>query len=161
MLSTTHFAVSVLLGLLLNLDRNEWVVALSFGVLIDLDHLFALPKYVADNGAAAILRPTWTDGPGFVYKSSFHQADGSFIVGYLSVGWRYFFPFIFWGVHIFMDWLQLAALEYSEAIEAAIFASSLLGIAYILYNRWHALRPESGPWDYIVHVGARLSHPLG
>jgi hypothetical protein len=153
--------VTVLLGLLLTLDRNEWFMALTFGVLIDLDHLFALPKYVSDNGAAAVLRPTWTDGPGFVYKSVFHGTEASFIVGYLSVGWRYFFPFIFWGIHLILDWLQAAALAYSTAIEATIFASSMLGIVYITYGRWHVLKPESRLRDYLVHVGGRLGNPFG
>jgi hypothetical protein len=155
-LTTTHFAVSVLLGLLLNLDRNEWVVALSFGVLIDADHLFAIRRYVADNGYAAILRPTWDDASGLPWKSAFHYGEGSFIVGYLSIGSRLFYPFIFWGLHITMDDLQLATLKYSTPIESVVFSSAVIGIVSIGYYRWHALQPESGFGDYVGFLGARI-----
>ena len=61
MLTTTHLLVAVLIGLVLNLNRDEWFVALLFGVAIDLDHVFAAPRYISQNGWAAILRPTWSD----------------------------------------------------------------------------------------------------
>lgn len=145
---------------MLNLDRNEWFIAVSFGVLIDLDHLFALPRYVSHNGAAAILRPTWDDGSGLPWKSAFHYPEGSFVVGYLSIGWRFFFPFLFWGVHLFLDWLQLAALNYSTPIETALFSSSVAGIVYISYRRWHALHPEAVIQDFYVHVKTWMKNPL-
>jgi len=150
-----------LLGLLLNLDRNEWVVALSFGVLIDADHLFALPRYVHDNGAAAILAPTWDDGSGLPWKSAYHHGDGAFVVGYLSVGSRLFYPFIFWGIHVAMDELQLATIEYTTPIEAAIFSSVVVGIVYIGYFRWHALEPDKGFSDYLSHLKSIVKKSVG
>lgn len=136
----------------MNLDRNEWVVALSFGVLIDADHLFALPRYVHDNGAAAILAPTWDDGSGLPWKSAYHFGDGAFIVGYLSIGSRLFFPFVFWGVHVAMDELQLVTIEYSTPIEVAILSSAVLGTVYLGYFRWHALEPDKGFADYLAYL---------
>jgi hypothetical protein len=155
-LTTTHLAVAVLLGLLLNLDRNEWVAALSFGVLIDADHLFGIRRYVADNGYTAILSPTWDDGSGLPWKSAFHYPEGSFVVGYLSIGSRLFYPFIFWGIHLVMDWLQVAAIDYSTPIETVVLTSSVAGIVYIGYFRWHGLQPESGFREYVSSLGARV-----
>ncbi len=151
-LTTTHFAVAVLIGLLLNLDRNEWVVALSFGVLIDADHLFAIRRYVAANGYGAILAPTWDDGSGLPWKSAFHYAEGSFVVGYLSLGSRLFYPFIFWGVHVVIDDFQLATLKYSTPIETVVFTSTILGILSVGYHRWHRLEPDAGFREYLSHL---------
>ncbi len=150
-----------MLGLLLNLDRNEWVVALSFGVLIDADHLFALPRYVQDNGAAAILAPTWDDGSGLPWKSAYHYGDGAFIVGYLSIGSRLFYPFMFWGVHVAMDELQLAAIKYSTPIEAAILSSVVLGTVYVGYFRWRALEPDKGFADYMTYLKGYVKKAVG
>ena len=141
--------------MLLNLDRNEWVVALSFGVLIDADHLFAIRRYVADNGYGAILRPTWDDASGLPWKSAFHYPEGAFVVGYLSLGSRLFYPFVFWGIHLVMDDLQLATIKYSTPVEAVILASTIAGIVYIGYYRWHGLEPESSFKDYVSFLGAR------
>jgi hypothetical protein len=145
----------------MNLDRNEWVVALSFGVLIDADHLFALPRYVSDNGAAAILRPTWDDASGLPWKSAYHYGEGAFVVGYLSLGSRLFFPFIFWGVHVAMDELQLAAIGYSTPIEVAILSSTVVGIVYIGYFRWHALEPDKNFADYVSYLKTWMKKSLG
>ena len=145
----------------MNLDRNEWVVALSFGVLIDADHLLALPRYVHDNGAAAILAPTWDDGSGLPWKSAYHHGDGAFVVGYLSVGSRLFYPFIFWGIHLAMDELQLAAIEYSTSIEVAILSTSIIGIVYIGYFRWHALEPDKGFAEYVSHLKSIVRKSVG
>jgi len=145
----------------MNLDRNEWVVALSFGVLIDADHLFALPRYVHDNGATAILAPTWDDGSGLPWKSAYHFGDGAFVVGYLSVGSRLLYPFVFWGVHVAMDELQLATIDYSTPIEVAILSSAVLGTVYLGYFRWHALEPDKGFAEYVTYLKGYIKKAVG
>lgn len=77
-------------------------------------------------------------------------------MGYLSIGSRLFYPFIFWGLHIAMDDLQLATIKYSTPIETAVFSSTVVGILWIGYCRWHALRPESGFGDYVAFLGSRV-----
>lgn len=111
-----------------------------------------MPRYVHDNGAAAILAPTWDDGSGLPWKSSFHHGDGAFVVGYLSIGSRLFYPFIFWGLHVAMDELQLAAIDFSTPIETAILASSVAGILYLGYYRWHALEPDKSFAEYLSYL---------
>ena len=160
MLTTTHFAFAILLGMLLNLNRDEWFVALTFGVVIDADHLFALPRYVSDNGAAAILSPTWDDGSGLPWKSSFHHPEGAFVVGYLAVGWRLFIPFIFWGSHVAIDEFQLATLGHSAAIETVFLTSVVGGILALGYTRWLGLEPEGDFRHYLIHVKDWLASSL-
>ncbi len=135
-------AIAILIGLLLNLNRDEWFVAITFGVLIDADHLFATPRYVADNGLGAILRPTWDDASGEPWKSLYHDPVGAFIVFPLAIGWRYLIPFLFWGSHLAIDEFQLATLEYSAIIESAVLVGVVGGIVYVTYSRWGALREE-------------------
>lgn len=43
-LPTTHLATSLLLGRLLGLEGVEWIKALGFGVLVDIDHFFSLNR---------------------------------------------------------------------------------------------------------------------
>src|SRR3989339_2042025 len=88
MLTPTHLMVVVLAAMLLRLNRDEWFIALLFGVVIDADHLFAVPRYVSDNGWAALLRQSWDDASGLPWKSWFHYPMAAIVVGYLSIGWR-------------------------------------------------------------------------
>jgi len=138
--------------MLLNLDRNEWFVALTFGVVIDADHLFALPRYVSDNGAAAILSPTWDDGSGLPWKSSFHHPEGAFVVGYLAVGWRMLIPLVFWGSHVAIDEFQLATLDHSAIIESVFLTSVVGGVVALGYKRWLEAEPDGDFQQYLVFV---------
>ena len=134
------------------MNREEWFAALTFGVIIDADHLFAVPRYVSDNGAAAILSPTWDDGSGLPWKSSFHHPEGAFVVGYLAIGWRLFLPLLFWGTHLVIDELQLATIEYSAIIESVFLCAVVGGIVALGYSRWLHLEPEGGFRQYLIYV---------
>lgn len=140
----------------MNLDREEWFVALTFGVLIDLDHLFAAPRYIGENGWSAILRPTWDDGSGLQWRSLLHEPMGAFVVAPLSIGWRYFVPLVFWGAHVSLDKLQNATLDYSAPIESALLALVCFGILYVWYGRWSEDRDEVGFRLFLADVGARM-----
>lgn len=146
--------------MLLNLDRQEWFAAITFGVVIDADHLFALPRYVSDNGAAAILSPTWDDGSGLPWKSSFHHPEGAFVVGYLAVGWRFLIPLLFWGSHVVIDEFQLATLEHSAVIESVFLAAVIGGILMLGYRRWLELEPEGDFQQFMLYVKERMRGAL-
>jgi hypothetical protein len=156
MLTTTHLLVAVLIGLVLNLNRDEWFVALLFGVAIDLDHVFAAPRYISQNGWAAILRPTWSDTSGLPWRSLLHDPVAAFVVAPLSFGWRYFLPLLFWGAHLGIDYLQSATLAYSTSVEIVVIALCVAGIISIQYGRWRALRPDAGFLKYVAHVRSTL-----
>lgn len=141
MLTTTHLALALLLGLALNLDRDEWFVALTFGVVIDVDHLFAAPRYISHNGLGAILRPSWDDGSGLAWRSLFHQPVGAFVVAPLSVGWRYMVPLLFWAIHVGIDYFQAATLAYATPLEIAVFLPACAGIVFLSFRRWSESRP--------------------
>ncbi len=142
MLTTTHLALALMIGLLLNLNRDEWFIALSFGVVIDVDHLFAAPRYIGDNGIAAILRPSWDDGSGLPWKSLMHYPIGAFVMIPLSIGWRYLVPLLFWGMHVAVDQLQAYIVAWNTPIEIAVIAGSGLGIVAVAFSRWRCEVPD-------------------
>ena len=157
MLTTTHIAVVLLMGMLLNLNRDEWFAAFTFGVIVDADHLFALPRYISDNGWTAILRSTWDDASGLPWKSLLHYPVGAAIVGPLSVGWRYLVPLTFWAVHVSIDELQVELIEYSNPIEAVMFAGASAGIVYFGYARWAETREDATLRGYLSSSASYLS----
>ena len=157
MLTTTHLAVTLLLCLILNLNRDEWFVALMFGVMIDADHLFGTPRYVSHNGWAALLRRSWDDGSGLPWKSLLHYPVGAFVVVPISVGWRYFLPVLFWAMHLELDHIQTATLSWSTPIEAALMTSSCIGIVFILYRDWSEAQPDGDFRQFIKTMGFRLA----
>lgn len=119
----------------MNLNRDEWFIGLMFGVFIDIDHVFAIPRYVQENGFLALLTPTLEDPSGHPWKSLLHRPVGAFIMMPLSVGWRFFFPALFWGVHMCMDIYQTACDSYPVIVEAALFIGACAGIAVLGYTR--------------------------
>lgn len=129
-------------------------------MVIDADHLFALPRYVSDNGVAAILRPTWDDTSGLPWKSVFHHPEGAFIVGYLSVGWRLLIPLLFWGTHVAIDEFQLATIEHSAVIESVFLSVVVTGIFVLCYKRWLELEPDGDLQQYLIYVKERLRSAL-
>lgn len=150
----------MLLGLMLNLNRDEWFVALMFGVIIDADHIFAAPRYLSDNGWEALLRPTWDDGSGLPWRSLLHYPVGFFLVAPLAVGWRYLVPLLFWAVHVGVDELQNATLSQSALIESVVLAGACSGIFIVQYRRWAALTPDAGLPEYLAHLRSRVNAAL-
>lgn len=148
MLTPTHLTVVILAAMLLRLNRDEWVVVLLFGVVVDADHLFAVPRYVSDNGWAALLRQTWDDGSGLPWKSWFHYPHAAIVVGYLSLGWRLALPLAFWALHVGMDGLQLMLADWNVVVESAILLGSVAGIVALGYSRWSLLTGMSGLRSY-------------
>lgn len=138
----------------MNLNKDEWFIAITFGVLIDADHLFAAPRYISDNGLAAILRPSWDDASGLPWKSLFHDPIGVFIVAPLSIGWRFLLPLVFWGMHVAADELQAATLDQSAIVESAMLCAVIVAIVFVTYSRWRALAPKPGLRCFFEHSWA-------
>ncbi len=141
----------------LELNRDEWFVAITFGVLLDADHLFAVKTYVDNNGFDAIFRATWDDGSGFQWKSLFHYPVAAFVVAPLSVGWRYLLPLSFWAVHVGLDELQNSALAYSAAVESAVIVLAVVGILVVDSRRWSEAGHGHGFAAYMDSLWPRTS----
>lgn len=160
MLTTTHLLAVVLIGLFLNLNRDEWFVALTFGVAIDLDHVIAAPRYISANGLGAILRPSWDDGSGLPWRSLMHYPVAAFVVAPISVGWRYFVPLLFWSSHLGIDYLQSETLAYSAPVETAFIIACVAGIGLLVYRRWSDLRPDADFSQFVSYVNGAVRNSL-
>ncbi len=165
MLTPTHLTVVVLAAMLLRLDRGEWFVAMMFGVVIDADHLFALPRYVSDNGWAALLRQSWDDSSGLPWRSWLHEPMAAIAVGHLSTGWRFALPLAFWEIHVGMDEAQRALGGLNIYAETALLLGSAGGITWICYGQWSLATGGSGLRAFASSVAessrARLSSLRG
>ena len=134
MLATTHLAVTLLLIMALNLNRTEALVALTFGVFIDFDHLFGLGSYVKAEGAAGIVDVSGMISSDVQWKSVLHSpvALGLFVP--MSDSFRFFIPLIFWGTHISLDYIQQNFLGIASLAEMLLFFS-VVAILIFLRSR--------------------------
>lgn len=160
MLTTTHILAVVMIGLFLNLNKDEWFIALTFGVAIDLDHVLAAPRYISDNGVAAILRPSWDDGSGLPWRSLMHYPVAAFVVAPLSIGWRYFVPLLFWSTHLGIDYVQSATIAYSAPVEIAFMTACSAGIVFLVYRHWVDLRPDADFNQFVSYLNHSLRASL-
>jgi len=152
MLTPTHLMVVVLAAMLLRLNRDEWFIALLFGVVIDADHLFAVPRFVSDNGWAALLRQSWDDASGLPWKSWFHYPMAAIVVGYLSIGWRLALPLALWALHLGMDGLQLMLGDLNTLVESALLIGSTSGVIFLAYSHWSLMTGGSGLKAYAAFI---------
>ncbi len=144
MLATTHLMFVLLVILWFNLDRYEILAVLTFGVFIDLDHLLAWPGYVAQAGLANAFNPDAAMASGVVWKSILHNPMSAMVIGPLSLGFRYALPFVVWGAHLFLDWVQMTYLGVASPIEWIFFASMLAMVFVLEHQRYAAVGPTSG-----------------
>lgn len=129
MMFPSHLAATVLLGMLLAKVRpfgaKEWLFALGFGVVIDLDHLFQLPRYAATHGGVSAFADvrsivTWgADWQGFL-----HSPWAAILVLAFSVAAGSFVPFVFWGLHMVLDFVVARHfVPFGGGLELAILAA--------------------------------------
>ncbi|MGD1061310.1 MAG: hypothetical protein ABR879_07610 [Methanomassiliicoccales archaeon] len=151
MLATTHLLAILLIIVVLNLDRYEAAIVLTFGVFIDLDHLIAYPQYVAQAGWSNALNPDAAMASGVAWKSILHDPVFSVVVGPLSVGFRYMLPFLAWGLHLTMDWVQMDYLGVASPIEMVLALALLAALTRLEYQNYRAAVPDDAPAkDFLI-----------
>ncbi|MBE0518740.1 MAG: hypothetical protein IH630_05885 [Thermoplasmata archaeon] len=150
MLAITHLAVSLLLIQLLSLDRNDSFVALMFGVVIDVDHLFGLNSYAKANGIASIFDFDSLMNADGQWKSLLHNPVSVMIVGPISVASRIAIPLIFWGVHISMDWLEDSLLGLLSAPELILVVCASGAVLWMRYSFFRSLNSNASFRRYIA-----------
>lgn len=143
--------------MLLELNRDEWFVAITFGALVDADHLFGIKTYVENNGWEAIFKATWNDGSGNQWKSLFHYPVSAFVVAPLSVGWRFLTPLAFWASHVGLDELQNATLDHSVLVETTVIALTVAGILAVDRRRWSEAGNRGDFADYLRGTWPRIA----
>ncbi len=156
-----HLLVTLILIKVLNLDRNQAFLAIVFGVLIDLDHLMGLPAYVISHGWPALLSVDTFMHNEIVWKSAMHGAGGFFVVLGISLVLRMYVPFMFWGLHMVMDWTQTTfwgIVSWPEFVFLALFGGILAVMMWTDYCDARSIthsRNESP--SYVQYVCNNLS----
>jgi len=130
----THLLVVLLMIHLLHLDKNEAFVALLFGVLIDIDHIFGIPEFVRTNGIFNITNKEMLLSAPIQWKSAFHSPMAILIVAPSSASFRFTLPLLAWGIHIAMDAIQIEFLGVASLVEI-LFMLMLLGILLMIEIR--------------------------
>ncbi len=134
LLAIAHLFVVMLLIRQLDLDRNEAMVGMLFGVFIDIDHLLGIPDFISANGAGNLANPESLLNSGIQWKSTLHSPIAVLVVAPASVAFRFAIPLSFWGIHILMDTVQI------EYLGIASFAEIVLIGLLFLAMMWTELR---------------------
>jgi hypothetical protein len=149
MLATTHLIASLLLIQLMSLDRNDAFVGLLFGVFIDVDHFFGLKDYISTNGISGLMHLDQLIHPEGQWKSLLHSPVAAIVVGQASVASRLAVPFVFWGVHLLMDYVQESALGVFSAAELVFCSSAFSALVWIRYSAFKRGSPVGSLAEYL------------
>jgi hypothetical protein len=156
MLAITHLAVSLLLIHLLMLDRNDSFVALTFGVLIDIDHLFGLKEYIGAQGISGVLDFDSLMNADGQWKSMLHTPAAAMVVGPVATASRLALPLLFWGLHISMDFVEDMFLGLFSGYEMLFLSASVFALLWLRYRKTRISEPELDLAGFVSYEVRRL-----
>ena len=135
------------------LAPRHWLLALGFGVVIDLDHLLQVPAYVAAHGLDG-LTPATMLAWGGAWQGFMHTPWALALVAPAMLLFRSLAPLAFWGLHMFQDFVVARHLvPFGSALEwgvVAALAAAVAAVFWLEHRRHGAERPLAR------HVGATL-----
>lgn len=133
MIAIVHLLVVLVLCKVFKLDRTEAFAALLFGVLIDLDHVFALVDFLKVQGMSGALDYQAAMASDLEWKSMLHSPAAAIIIGPACMGFRMAIPALAWGLHLVLDWVQIEYLGVLSAVEMVLLVT--LVVALIVLER--------------------------
>lgn len=143
MMLPSHLLATLLVGLLVGrawrpFTRTDWMLAVGFSVVIDVDHLIQFPAYVMTHGAAA-LTPTQMLHWGAAWQGFMHTPWALLLVVPFALMYRSVIPLAFWGLHMFQDFVVARSyVEWGGAEEWAIVAvllAAVLGLVWLDHRK--------------------------
>lgn len=136
----THLAATLLLAwigsrVIPGWDARAWMLAILFGVAIDVDHLLEVPAYLAQEvprqGWGA-LSPWSLKAHGAGWISVLHSPFGGALALSVAVIFQSPAPFAAWLLHKWMDWtIGKDKLEFAGPAELSILAVLVTCLAFI------------------------------
>lgn len=161
MMLPSHLLATLLLCLLVSLARpvtpKGWLLAIGFGVAIDLDHLLQIPVYVATHGAGA-LTPAAMLAWGGAWQGFMHTPWALALAVPASLVFASWFPLAFWGLHMAQDFVVARHyVRFGGPAEWAIDLA-LLALVAALFARDLRLHGAGRPWwqHALARVGIAL-----
>jgi hypothetical protein len=149
--------VCALLALVRPMPRREWLLALAFGVVIDLDHLLQMPAYVATHGLAE-MTPAAISAWGAAWQGFMHTPWALALVLPAVFVFRSPVPLVFWALHMVQDFVVARHLVvFGSPLEWAIDLA-LLGVLSAL--AWHDHTRHGRGASLRAHVLARVAMAL-
>ena len=146
-----------LLALVRPVSPREWLLAVSFGVLIDLDHVLQFPAYVATHGWSAATPAAMLEWGG-AWQGFMHTPWALALVLPACFVFTSWFPLAFWGLHMVQDFVIARHLvRFGGPIEWAIDVA-LLAVLTMLVLRDH--RAHGGGLALGQHVWTRVAMAL-
>ena len=157
MMLPSHFLAAVLLGLLASkwraFTRQQWALALGFSVAIDLDHLVQVPAYLALHGVrnfSVTAMIHW----GHAWQGFMHTPWALALVIPAMLVWRSWVPLVFWGLHMFQDFvIATRFVVFGSLMEWGVVAALLLVVAALL---WDDHRRHGSGASFRAHVAGRF-----
>lgn len=158
MMFPSHLLATLLGCALLSLARplgpREWLLALAFGVLIDLDHLLQIPAYIAANGWSQ-LTPAAITQWGNAWQGIMHTPWALLLILPTMILLGSWMPLAAWGLHMILDFVVARHLvHFGGPLEWTIIAT-MLGALTILAIRDHHLHGNDAALR--EHVLARVT----
>lgn len=143
MMMPSHLLGALVLALLWGLVRGrsfgraEWLLALGFGVVMDLDHFLAAPAYFLAHGAAG-LAPATFFAHGAAWQGFMHTPWALALVVPAVVWWRSIIPAAFWGLHMFQDFVVAShwvvwgsPMEFAIVLALTLVAAGLWRVTLV------------------------------
>ena len=135
----SHLLATLLLGLVASrawrpFTRTQWLLAIGFGVAIDVDHLVQVPAYLAMHGTAA-LAPGQMLSWGSAWQGFMHTPWALLLVAPFALLYRSLVPFAFWGLHMAQDFVVARHyVHWGGAMEWAIVAALLAAVCALVWT---------------------------
>lgn len=159
MMLPSHLLATILLcglvSLVRPLDPRGWMLALAFGVVIDLDHLLQMPAYVVANGFQGLTPAAMLHG-GSAWQGVMHTPWALLVVVPAALWFGSWIPPAFWALHMVQDFVVARHyVVFGSATEWAIVAALLAAVVGVLalHHRLHA-GGEGALWRHaLAQVG--------
>lgn len=159
MLAAAHILVCLIIIRIFSLDRNQALAVLMLGVMIDLDHLFGMAEYVAQNNGGTLLSIQNAMASDIVWKSMMHQPVALIVVMPMALLFTYALPLLSWALHLLMDYVQTNYLGVASLPEMALTA--ILAVLVITGEVSRYRKTTDGPATFRAFLGWEIGRVLG
>jgi hypothetical protein len=115
------------------LTTRDWLLAIGFGVAIDLDHLLQLPFYLLSHPGASALSLRTMIHWGARWQGLMHEPYAILLVAAAALAFRSWIPLGAWALHMVQDFvIARRYVRFGSPLEWAIDAALLVALVAAL-----------------------------